>query len=222
LFSIAPSLARARERYEAARLGPTREERSVADSGVEAAAAAVAVVAARVAKLHIRAPSDGTVALLVAAPGEAIIPAQPLMTLQKAAQHWTSFKFARGPVRRFAYGSRVELIPASGNALINARIDEIVPRGEFATWRAAGFEPLVPLATKMLIELARGISKQLGCRRSAPWDRRRSCVDSEVGPAVRIRFPPAASLVRTRHPLAAERWLGKWRKIPSPLYWLPA
>jgi hypothetical protein len=105
--------------------------------------------------LHIRAPSDGTVALLVAAPGEAIIPAQPLMTLQKAAQHWTSFKFARGPVRRFAYGSRVELIPASGNALINARIDEIVPRGEFATWRAAGFEPLVPLATKMLIELVR-------------------------------------------------------------------
>src|SRR5947199_30279 len=49
-------------------------------------------------------------------------------------------------------------------------------------------------ATEMLIELARGISEQLGCRLSATWDRRRGCVDSEVGPAVRIRFPPPGSL----------------------------
>jgi hypothetical protein len=33
----------------------------------------------------------------------------------------------------------------------------------------SGFEPLVPLATEMLIELARGISRQLGCWRSATW-----------------------------------------------------
>jgi hypothetical protein len=33
----------------------------------------------------------------------------------------------------------------------------------------SGFEPLVPLATEMLIELARGISKQPGCWRSATW-----------------------------------------------------
>jgi hypothetical protein len=30
-----------------------------------------------------------------------------------------------------------------------------------------GFEPLVPLATEMLIELARGILMQLGCSRSS-------------------------------------------------------
>ena len=131
------NLARARERYEAARLGPTREERAVDDAGVEAAAAAVAVVAARVAKLHIRAPWDGTVTLLVAEPGEAIIPTQPLMTLQKAAQRWTSFNLREDQFDDLRIGSGVELIPASGNALINARIDEIVPRGEFATWRAA-------------------------------------------------------------------------------------
>jgi HlyD family secretion protein len=56
------NLSRAKELYEAARRGPTREERAVADAAVEAAAAAVAVVAARVAKLRITAPSDGTVA----------------------------------------------------------------------------------------------------------------------------------------------------------------
>src|SRR5262252_3299136 len=53
------NLERAKERYEAARLGPTREERAVADAGVEAAAAAVAVIAARVAKLRVNAPADG-------------------------------------------------------------------------------------------------------------------------------------------------------------------
>jgi HlyD family secretion protein len=70
------NLARAKERYEAARLGPTKEERAIADSKVEAAAAAVAVIAARVAKLRVYAPADGPVALLVAEPGEAIVPGQ--------------------------------------------------------------------------------------------------------------------------------------------------
>jgi hypothetical protein len=37
-----------------AHLGPTREERAIADAGVEVAAAIVVVVAARVAKLRIR------------------------------------------------------------------------------------------------------------------------------------------------------------------------
>jgi HlyD family secretion protein len=35
------------------------------------------------------------------------------------------------------FGFPVELTTADGNAPIDARIDEIVPRGEFAIWRAA-------------------------------------------------------------------------------------
>ncbi len=85
------NLARARERHEAARLGPTREERAIADAKVDVAAASVAVVAARVAKLRIGAPTDGTVELLVAEPGEAIVPGQPVMTLQAAERRWASF-----------------------------------------------------------------------------------------------------------------------------------
>ena len=82
-------------------------------------------------------PVRGATRSLVAEPGEAIIPTQPLMTLQKAAQRWTSFNLREDQFDDLRIGSGVELIPASGNALINARIDEIVPRGEFATWRAA-------------------------------------------------------------------------------------
>jgi len=131
------NLSRAKELHEADRLGPTREERAVADAAVEAAAAAVAVVAARVAKLRITAPSDGTVALLVAEPGEAIVPGQPLMTLQKVGERWASFNLREDQLDELRIGSRVELMPASGTVPIYVQIDEIVPRGEFATWRAA-------------------------------------------------------------------------------------
>jgi multidrug resistance efflux pump len=131
------NLERAKELFEAARLGPTREERAVADATVGAAAAAVGVVAARVAKLRISAPSDGTVALLVAEPGEAIVPGQPVMTLQRSGERWASLNLREDLLDDLRIGSRVELRPADGTPSIEAKIDEIVPRGEFATWRAA-------------------------------------------------------------------------------------
>ncbi|MFL5266825.1 MAG: HlyD family secretion protein [Stellaceae bacterium] len=131
------NLSRAKERYEAARLGPTREERAIADAGVNVAAAAVAVVAARVAKLRIRAPSNGVVALLVAEPSEAIVPGQPVMTLQMPGQRWASFNLREDQLGNLRVGARVELTPPKGVASVDARIDEIIPRGEFATWRAA-------------------------------------------------------------------------------------
>lgn len=131
------NLSRAKERYEAARLGPTREERAIANAKVEVAAAAVAVIAARVAKLRIRAPSDGAVALLVAEPGEAVVPGQPLMTLQAPGQGWASFNLREDQLDGLSIGLPIEVTLADRSAPINARIDEIAPRGEFATWRAA-------------------------------------------------------------------------------------
>jgi hypothetical protein len=50
------------------------------------------------------------------------------------------------------------------------------------------FEPLVPLATEMLIQWQEGLLMQLGCWQSAASGRCRACADSEVGPEVRIRF----------------------------------
>jgi HlyD family secretion protein len=131
------NLLRAQDSYQASRLGPTREQRAVADAGVASAAAAVSVVAARVAKLQIRAPSDGNVALLVAEPGEAIVPGQPVMTLQAAGRRWASFNLREDQLGELRIGSPVQLDPAGGAARISAHVSEIVPRGEFATWRAA-------------------------------------------------------------------------------------
>jgi HlyD family secretion protein len=67
--------------FPAAHLGPIRKELAISDAKVRQAAAAASVMAARVAKLSIPAPQDGAVALLVAEPGEAIVPGQPVMTL---------------------------------------------------------------------------------------------------------------------------------------------
>jgi hypothetical protein len=64
---------------------------------------------------------------------------------------------------RFARGETLENIVLQ--TLIAGR-RKLVPE---SLLEESGFEPLVPLATEMLTELARGISKQLGCWRSATW-----------------------------------------------------
>jgi HlyD family secretion protein len=104
---------------------------------VAAGAGAVSVNAARVVKLRVYAPVDGSVALLVAEPGEAIVLGQSLMTLDAAGKRWASFNLREDQLHSLRIGSRVDLIPAGGTASIDAQVDEIIPRGEFATWRAA-------------------------------------------------------------------------------------
>jgi HlyD family secretion protein len=104
---------------------------------VQDAAAAVSVIGARVDKLRIRAPSEGTVALIVAEPGEAIVPGQPVMTLEATGRRWASFNLREDQLDALRIRSPIELLPVAGNDRIEARIAEIIARGEFATWRAA-------------------------------------------------------------------------------------
>jgi HlyD family secretion protein len=59
------------------------------------------------------------------------------MTLHKTGQHWVSFNLREDHLDGLDISFPMELMLADGSAPINARIDEIVPRGEFATWRAA-------------------------------------------------------------------------------------
>jgi HlyD family secretion protein len=59
------------------------------------------------------------------------------MTLHKAGEHWASFNLREDRLDGLAIGVPLQLVTADGSAPIEARLDEIVPRGEFATWRAA-------------------------------------------------------------------------------------
>ena len=130
-------LAAAEQVYDAAHGGPIREELAVADAKVETAATSVSVLAARVGKLRIRAPADGVVAVIVGEPGEAVIPGQPVTTLEAAGRRWASFNLREDQFGDLRIGSQVELLLAGGADRIAARVSEIIPRGEFAVWRAA-------------------------------------------------------------------------------------
>jgi HlyD family secretion protein len=140
--TAAVEVARARlastvETYQAAHAGPIAEELAVADATVERAAASVAVVAARIAKLRITAPADGVVKLVVSEPGEAVIPGQPVMTIETIGNRWASFNLREDQMDAVRIGERVRLAPVGAADGVDARVTEMVPRGEFATWRAA-------------------------------------------------------------------------------------
>ena len=123
--------------YQAAHAGPIAEELAVADTKVQSAAASVAVVAARVAKLRVAAPADGVVKLVVSEPGEAVIPGQPVMTIERTGKRWASFNLREDQMDDVRMGEQVRLFPVGATDSITAHFTEIVPRREFATWRAA-------------------------------------------------------------------------------------
>ena len=59
------------------------------------------------------------------------------MTLEAAGRRWASFNLREDQVDGLRIGSPIELVPLGGGDRLEARVAEIMPRGEFATWRAA-------------------------------------------------------------------------------------
>ncbi len=118
------------------RSGPTAEERAVAEAEVALATAKRRDLEAKFAKTQILAPIDGVVGLIVASDGEIISPGQPVVTLYAPKARWFSFTLREDRLGGAKIGSLVEVVANSGRR-IPARITEILPLGEFATWRAA-------------------------------------------------------------------------------------
>ena len=54
-------------------------------------------------------------ALLVAEPGEAVIPGEPVMTVEPSARNWASFNLREDQFEGLRIGSPVELVAADGN-----------------------------------------------------------------------------------------------------------
>jgi multidrug resistance efflux pump len=122
--------------YDAARAGPTVEERALADAKVTLAEATVADLQAKLDKTQLMAPADGTIGLQVAEPGEVISPGQPVMTLEADGQRWFAFTIREDALQGLAMGRTISLATDDGRR-IEARVSEMRPLGEFATWRAA-------------------------------------------------------------------------------------
>jgi len=130
------NLALQRAAYDQNRAGPTKEEREIAQAKVVLAEAAVADYEAKLAKVKLFAPADGEIGTLAADPGEVISPGQAGMTLKVGRKPWFSFTIREDFLGGLTIGSPVQLLTARGDG-VEARVTELWPLGEFATWRAA-------------------------------------------------------------------------------------
>jgi HlyD family secretion protein len=130
------SLALAQAALAQSKVGPTKEELGIAQSQVALGQATVADLEAQLAKTTLTSPVDGIARLLVAEPGEAISPGQPVLTLGVAGERWFTFTIREDRLGGLAMGSKITLRTAAGDRF-EAKVTELRPLGEFAVWRAA-------------------------------------------------------------------------------------
>jgi HlyD family secretion protein len=134
--SARADVAEAQANFDAAVAGPTQEERAIADTQVQAAAAAVAVLERRLEKMILRAPADGVVSVVVAEVGENIRTGQPILMVEAAAKQWLSFNVREDHLSGLTVGGAVSVMRNGADSTIKAVITELRPLGTFATWQA--------------------------------------------------------------------------------------
>jgi HlyD family secretion protein len=134
--SARADVERAQANYDAAIAGPTREERSIADAQVQAAAAAVAVLERRLEKMTLRASTDGIVSVIAAEVGENVRAGQPILMIEAARKQWLSFNVREDHLRGLAVGETVSVTRHGAPGVIRSAITELRPLGVFATWQA--------------------------------------------------------------------------------------
>lgn len=125
-----------RAELTAASAGPTKEELALADAKVAAAQAAVDEAQTAFDKTTLKAPTDATILVRVAELGEALTPGKPVLTIEPEGQRWFAFTLREDKLGDLAIGKTVALQTSDGRS-IDARVSELRPLGEFATWRAA-------------------------------------------------------------------------------------
>jgi HlyD family secretion protein len=129
-------VAEAEANHAAAKSGPTREERAIADANVKAAAAAVAVFERRLEKTILRAPADGVVSVIVAEAGENIHVGQPVLAIETNGERWLSFNVREDSLRGLGVGAAVQVVRPGSPETTPAVVSELTPIGSFATWQA--------------------------------------------------------------------------------------
>jgi len=134
--SARAGVAEAQANYDAAVAGPTREERAIADTQVQAAAAAVTVLERRLDKMVLRAPTDGVVSVIAAEIGENVRAGQPILMVEATGRQWLSFNVREDHLDRLAMGATANVMRHGADAATEAVITELRPLGVFATWQA--------------------------------------------------------------------------------------
>jgi HlyD family secretion protein len=134
--SARADVERAQANYDAAVAGPTREERAIADTQVQATAAALAVLERRLEKMILRAPTDGVVSVIAAEPGENVRAGQPILMVEAAGKQWFSFNVREDHLAGLTVGETVSVTRHGAQDAVKSAITEMRPLGVFATWQA--------------------------------------------------------------------------------------
>ena len=129
-------VAEAEANHQAAVIGPTREERAIADVEVEAAASALAVLERRLNKTVLRAPADGVVSVIVAEVGENIRAGQPVLVITEVGKQFLSFNAREDLLHGLTVGASVDVRRSGVAEKTPALVTEMRPLGTFATWQA--------------------------------------------------------------------------------------
>jgi multidrug resistance efflux pump len=128
-------VAVAQASYAEAQLGPTAEERALADAQLRAAEAARDVIEARAAKMLLRSPAAGTIGVVAPELGEDVVPGETVLTVVPDGGVWIGFNLREDALGDLAIGAAVPL--ATADKPFTGRLTELRNWGEFATWRAA-------------------------------------------------------------------------------------
>jgi HlyD family secretion protein len=134
--SASADVAEAEANHAAAKAGPTREQRAIADAQVKAAASALTVLERRLDKTTLRAPEDGIVSVIVAEIGENVRAGQPVLAIQEAGKHWLSFNAREDLLHGLTVGAMVDVSRQGMREAMPATVTELRPIGTFATWQA--------------------------------------------------------------------------------------
>src|SRR5262249_29372067 len=134
--SARADVAEAEANHAAAKAGPTREQRAIADAQVKAAASALAVLERRLEKTTLRAPADGIVSVIVAEIGENAHAGQPVLAIQETGKQWLSFNAREDLLHGLTVGTMVDVSRPGARKKIPAAVTELRPAGTFATWQA--------------------------------------------------------------------------------------
>jgi HlyD family secretion protein len=129
-------VAEAQANYDAAVAGPTKAERAIADTQVQAAAAAVTVLERRLDKMTLHAPADGVVSVIAAEVGENVRAGQPILMVEASGEQWLSFNVREDHLGGLSVGKTVSVIRDGTEAAVKGVITELRPLGTFATWQA--------------------------------------------------------------------------------------
>jgi HlyD family secretion protein len=116
--------------------GPTKEQRAIADAKLAVARASAATIAARLAKIRLVAPVDGEIKTVVGEPGEIVRAGQTVVTIIPRERPWFIFTAREDQLADIAIGAKLAVLRDDGKTT-QARVTELRPLGDFATWQAA-------------------------------------------------------------------------------------